>query len=89
MNIHDPKYQLGKELFEAQILELEVRKGNNLDYNQVQKLCIRHCELISMIGELRAEVGVIQRQHQDILRDVKDFYRDFERRYGRERGDHE
>lgn len=54
-------FQVGRRLFDTQVLYRDVEKGEQLNPERVKQLCHWYCELVTWVGQLRADYDVMRR----------------------------
>lgn len=65
INTHHPAFQVGRFLYEAQVLYAKAEKQPTIDSEEVILLCKRYCELVTAVGQLRAYYGILERDFDE------------------------
>lgn len=66
IDTHAPEYQLGRELYDTQVMVSRIREAKKggmqiaIDMSEVERLLIAHCRLIQLVGFLRADYNTLK-----------------------------
>lgn len=54
-----PQFQLGRRLYEAQVLYARLEKGETIEPAEIKKLLHWYCELVNWTGMLKAQYNIM------------------------------
>jgi hypothetical protein len=60
IDIDAEPFQLGRRLYEAEVIHARIEKGEVIDPAEIKELAERYCELINWTGQLRASYRIMR-----------------------------
>lgn len=62
INTNHPVFQVGRFLYDAQVVHARLEKGETIEPETIKLLCERYCQLVTAVGQLRAYYKDLERE---------------------------